>query len=107
MAEGMGRVWLEKAAVATVSLCQLLLAGEPLLAQDPPVIKPPRIAVLSPLGVVRGQKTRVVLRGWSLKDAVVSAPDFPTVSIRVVSHAAAAIPGKQDRKSTRLNSSHT
>ena len=95
MAEGMGRSWLEKAAVATVSLCQLLLAGEPLLAQDPPVIKPPRIAVLSPLGVVRGQKTRVVLRGWSLKDAVVSAPDFPTVSISVVSHAAAAIPGKQ------------
>ena len=95
MAEGMGRSWLELAAVATVSLCQLLLADEPLFAQDPPVIKPPRIAVLSPLGVVRGQKTRVVLRGWSLKDAVVSAPDFPTVSISVVSHAAAAIPGKQ------------
>jgi hypothetical protein len=82
------------AAVATVSLC-LLLAGEPLAAQDSPVIKPPRIAVLSPLGVVCGQKTRVVLRGWSLKDAVVSAPSHPTVSISVVSHAAAAIPDKQ------------
>ena len=65
MAEALGRSGLEMAAGATVSLC-LLLAGESLAAQDPPVIKPPRIAVLSPLGVVCGQKTRVVLRGWSL-----------------------------------------
>lgn len=71
------------------SLCVVLPAA------DPPAVKPPRIALLSPLGVLPGQKTRVILRGWSLKDPTAVVVNSETVRITVVSHAAAPIPGKQ------------
>ena len=64
-------------------------------AEDPPAAKPPRIAMLAPLGVAVGQTTHLTLRGWALKDATAVTCDRPEVQITLVSHAAAPVPGKQ------------
>lgn len=83
-------------AVALTSCCVVTAAcAQVLCAEDPPAAKPPRIALLSPLGVQPGQKNRVILRGWSLKDPIAVVADSEAVKITVVSHAAASIPSKQ------------
>jgi hypothetical protein len=79
--------------IAAAFLALLPVEGV-LLSEDPPA-KPPRIALLSPLGVPVGQKTRVVLRGWALKDPMIVVSDSPGLQITVISHAAASVPGKQ------------
>ncbi len=79
--------------VCCMALCQG--QGDSLRAQEPSPAKPPRIALISPLGVLPGVKTRVILRGWLLKDPVAVVADRSEVQIAVVSHAAAAVPGRQ------------
>lgn len=69
-------------------------------AQEPAPAKPPRIALISPLGVMAGMKTRVILRGWLLKDPTAVVADRSEVRITVVSHAAAAVPGRQKAEQT-------
>jgi len=76
-------------------IVSLLNTSNVALGQETPPPKPPRIALVSPLSVPTGQKTRVVLRGWLLKDSAAVMADRDEVRITVVSHAAAAVPGKQ------------
>lgn len=76
-------------------IVSLLNTSNVALGQETPPPKPPRIALVSPLSVPTGQKTRVVLRGWLLKDSAAVMADHDEVRITVVSHAAAAVPGKQ------------
>ncbi|MFM7056113.1 MAG: DVUA0089 family protein [Planctomycetota bacterium] len=76
------------------ALLPLLSVTGGLWAEDPPA-KPPRIALMIPPGIPVGQKTRVVLRGWALKDSTAVSSDRPELQISVVSHATAAVPGKQ------------
>ncbi len=83
------------AALTAVCCCLRQPTTGTLQAEDPPAAKPPRIALLSPLGVIPGQTNRLLLRGWALKDATALSPDSPAIQITVVSHASATIPGKQ------------
>lgn len=63
-------------------------------------VKPPRIVVCNPLDVFQPGKTKIFLRGRSLKDASEIQTDYPGMSIRIVSHAAAAVPGRQTADET-------
>jgi hypothetical protein len=83
--------------VASQAVCCVVLAAcaQVLPAEDPPAAKPPRIALFSPLGVQPGQKNRITLRGWSLKEATAVVADSDGLKITVVSHATAPIPAKQ------------
>lgn len=91
--------WWHRGSLRWVfSICFLILwvcVHSRVQAQEPTPAKPPRIALISPLGVMHGVKTRVILRGWLLKDPTAVVADSPEVQITVVSHAAAAVPGRQ------------
>lgn len=79
----------------SIGLVAILCLPCRLTAEDPRPAPAPRIALLNPLGVPVGQKTRLLLRGWGLKDAAAVISDRPEVQISVVSHGAAEVPGKQ------------
>jgi len=79
----------------TIGLLALLCLPCSLNSEDPRPAPAPRIALLNPLGVPVGQKTRLVLRGWALKDASAVISGHPEVQISVVSHGAAGVPGRQ------------
>jgi hypothetical protein len=64
-------------------------------AEDPPAVKPPRIAMLAPLGVTVGQTTRLTLRGWALREATAVTSNRPEMQISIVSNSAAPVPGRQ------------
>jgi len=70
-------------------------AADRVLGQETPAPKPPRIALVNPLSLLPGQKSRVTLRGWLLKDPVAVLADSEEIRISVISHAAAAVPGRQ------------
>lgn len=84
------------AATLTLSVLPGLAYGQQAAVQ----VKPPRIAVCHPLDVFRSGKTKIVLRGWSLKDASAIQSDYPGMSISILSHAAAAVPGRQTADET-------
>lgn len=76
-------------------LVAMLCLACSLAAEDPRPAPVPRIALLNPLGIAVGQKTRLLLRGWALKDPAAVISDRPEVQISVVSHGAAGVPGRQ------------
>ena len=63
-------------------------------------IKPPRIVVCHPLDVFQPGKTKILLRGRSLKEASEVRTDYPGMSIRILGHSAAAVPGRQTADET-------
>lgn len=89
------RKWLQPLLVVGCCFACFLSAHDAVSAQEALPPKPPRIALLNPLSVMSGQRTRVILRGWLLKDPVIVVADNAEIKITVVSHAAATVPGKQ------------
>ncbi|QDU94976.1 hypothetical protein [Lignipirellula cremea] len=67
-------------------------------AEEPAAPDPPKIALASPLAIVPGQTTRVVLRGWSLDKATAVRSLASSCQVRLLKQGAAAVPGRQDAK---------
>lgn len=82
-------------------LLALLLLTESIVASaadEKPAPEPPRIAMCSPLAVLPGTTTKVVIRGWQLDKATAVRSDNKSVTVKILSKGSAAIPNKQDAK---------
>lgn len=77
-------------------LCTLFAAAAGFMPADeasPP--EPPRVALLNPLGINANATTRVILRGWNLKDTKSVSADREGVTVNVLKHESATVPGRQ------------
>ncbi len=91
--------WRAAHRLAQLSLVWMTVFGMTLAQAEeakPPV--PPKVALCSPLAVTSGAMTKVTLRGWLVDKATAIHCDNDQVTLKIVSHGAAAIPAKQDAK---------
>lgn len=77
------------------SVAAMLLAAS-LSAEEAVEKQPPRVSMCVPLGVPTAGATKVVMRGWHLQSATEVRVADERVQVKLLSNAAAAVPGGQE-----------